>query len=77
MTTFTPAEEARIHEPHILGMIDELTGETGAYVAQFADEDQAAALPLVMMRLRGHLCGAWAEFVHGEYVKGPESWRNQ
>ena len=62
-------------EAHILGMIDELTGNIGAYLAQFADEDQAGALPLAMMRLQGHLRRAWAEFVHGEYVKGPESWR--
>ena len=43
----------RMRLAHILGMIDQLTGEIGAYLAQFADEDQAGALPLAMMRLRG------------------------
>ena len=54
-------------EAHILGMIDELAGEIGAYLAEFADEDQSSALPLAMMRLSGKLRRAWNEFVAGEY----------
>ena len=61
-------------EAHILGMIDELTGNIGAYLAQFADEDQAAALPLAMMRLQGRMRQAWTEFVEGEYDTNTELW---
>ena len=61
-------------EAHILGMIDELAGEIGAYLAEFADEDQSSALPLAMMRLSGKLRGAWNEFVAGEYDKDSDLW---
>ncbi|MGB4979883.1 MAG: hypothetical protein WBR35_24360 [Anaerolineae bacterium] len=61
-------------EAHILGMIDELTGEIGAYLAQFADEDQASALPLAMMRLQGRMRLAWTGFVDRE-IDNSEVWR--
>ena len=61
-------------EAHILGMIDELAGEIGAYLAEFADEDQSSALPLAMMRLSGKLRRAWNEFVDGEYNDAPDLW---
>jgi hypothetical protein len=61
-------------EAHILGMIDELAGEIGAYLAEFADEDQSSALPLAMMRLSGKLRRAWNEFVAGEYDKDSDLW---
>ena len=61
-------------EAHILGMIDELAGEIGAYLAEFADEDQSSALPLAMMRLSGKLRQAWDEFVHDEYDKDSDLW---
>ena len=61
-------------EAHILGMIDELAGDIGAYLAEFADEDQSSALPLAMMRLSGKLRRAWNEFVAGEYDKDSDLW---
>ena len=61
-------------EAHILGLIDELTGNIGAYLAQFADEDQASALPLAMMRLQGRMRRTWNEFVDGELDIAPEMW---
>lgn len=71
----TAAEEARKRKVHILGLIDELTVEIGAYLAQFANEDQASALPLAMMRLQGKMRQAWTEFVDAEYDQAPEVWR--
>ena len=61
-------------EAHILGMIDALAGNIGAYLAQFTDEDQAAALPLAMMRLQGRMRRTWNEFVDGELDIAPEMW---
>ena len=61
-------------QAHIQGLIDQLVGDIGAYLAQFADEDQAAALPLAMMRLSGKLRQAWDEFVHDEYDKDSDLW---
>jgi len=61
-------------EAHVLGLIDELTGNIGAYLAQFADEDQAGALPLTIWRLQGKMRRAWAEFVEGEFDKAPDLW---
>ena len=61
-------------EAHILGMIDELTGNIGAYLAQFADEDQASALPLAMMRLQGRMRQAWWDFVGREFDEAPDLW---
>ena len=75
MMTLTPDEESKVREAHILGMIDELAGEIGAYLAQFADDDQASALPPAMMRLQGKMRGAWTEFVDAEYANAPEVWR--
>ena len=62
-------------EAHILGLIDTLTGDIGAYLAQFADDDQASALPPAMMRLSEKMRRAWQEFVDGEYDGAPELWR--
>ena len=61
-------------EAHILGMIDELTGNIGAYLAQFADEDQAGALPLAMMSLQGRMRQAWFDFVGREFDEAPDLW---
>ena len=61
-------------EAHILGLIDELTGNIGAYLAQFADEDQASALPLAMMRLQGRMRRAWWDFVGREFDEAPDLW---
>ena len=61
-------------EAHILGMIDALAGNIGAYLAQFTDEDQAAALPLAMMRLQGRMRRTWTEFVDAELDRAPEMW---
>ena len=71
----TAAEEARKRKAHILGLIDTLTGDIGAYLAQFADDDQASALPPAMMRLSEKMRRAWQEFVDGEYDGAPELWR--
>ena len=62
-------------EAHILGMIDALTGEIGAYLTQFANDDQASALPLAMMRLQEKMRMAWMEFAESEYDQAPEVWR--
>ena len=62
-------------EAHILGLIDTLTGDIGAYLAQFADDDQASALPLAMMRLQEKMRMAWMEFAESEYDQAPEVWR--
>lgn len=61
-------------EAHVLGLIDELTGNIGAYLAQFADEDQAGALPLAMMRLQGRMRQAWWDFVGREFDEAPDLW---
>ena len=61
-------------QAHILGLIDQLTGEIGAYLAQFADEDQAGALPLAMMRLQGKMRSTWLEFVADAYDTNTELW---
>ena len=61
-------------EAHVLGLIDELTGNIGAYLAQFADEDQAGALPLAMMRLQGRMRRAWWDFVGREFDEAPDLW---
>ena len=61
-------------EAHVLGLIDELTGNIGAYLAQFADEDQAGALPLAMMRLQGRRRQAWWDFVGREFDEAPDLW---
>ena len=61
-------------EAHVLGLIDELTGNIGAYLAQFADEDQASALPLAMMRLQGRMRQAWWDFVGREFDEAPDLW---
>jgi len=65
----TATEAAAERQAHILGMIDQLTGEIGAYLAQFADEDQAGALPLAMMRLQGKMRQTWNEFRKDEYIR--------
>lgn len=62
-------------EAHILGLIDTLTGEIGAYLTQFANDDQASALPLAMMRLQEKMRMAWMEFAESEYDQAPEVWR--
>ena len=62
-------------EAHILGLIETSTGDIGAHLAQFADDDQASALPPAMMRLQGKMRGAWTEFVDAEYANAPEVWR--
>lgn len=58
-------------EAHILGMIDQLTGEIGAYLAQFADEDQSERLPFAMMRLRDRMRQVWTGFVDREAAHSP------
>ena len=75
MMTLTPDEESKVREAHILGMIDELAGEIGAYLTQFANDDQASALPLAMMRLQEKMRMAWMEFAESEYDQAPEVWR--
>lgn len=70
----TEIEESAKREAHVMGMIDELAGEIGAYLAQFADDDQSSALPLAMMRLSGKMRRAWREFVEGEYDKDSDLW---
>ena len=70
----TAHETAAERQVHILGMIDELAGEIGAYLAEFADEDQSSALPLAMMRLSGKLRRTWNEFVDGEYGDASDLW---
>ena len=64
----TAAEEARKRKAHILGMIDALTGEIGAYLTQFANDDQAR-------RLQEKMRMAWMEFAESEYDQAPEVWR--
>ena len=56
-------------QAHILGLIDQLTVDIGAYLTPFANDKQAAALPAAMMRLRKRMRYTWEEFRYAEHTK--------
>ena len=70
----TSHETAAERQAHILGMIDQLTVDIGAYLTPFANDKQAAALPLAMMRMQGKMRSTWLEFVADAYDTNTELW---
>ena len=71
----TAHETAAERQAHILGMIDELTGNIGAYLTPFAEnERQVAALPREMARLQEELRRTWNEFRDEAYDTNTELW---